>query len=374
MRFTEIPGMIEEKDALIQSVERNHLSHALMFSGPEGNASFSLAMAFSAYINCEQLVGHDSCGKCSSCIKIDKLVHPDVQYVFPVAATGGIKGKDVVSASYMKEWREFALNNPYGTLSDWNRFFGAENKQSIISKEESRQIIKSLSLKAYEGNYKILIVWQPEWMHPASANALLKIIEEPPPKTVFIFITYDEEKILPTIQSRVQVIKIRGFTDQEISSVLEEKYGLPPEKAFQLAHLADGNLKEAEKHIDNVEEDNHVLFRDWMRACFKKDLVALIEWSENFQKMSKIAQKSLLRYGLNIFRETLVYAYADEKLNRLEGKDIDFVSNFSSVVGGDKIEEITALFNKSYYHLERNANPRILMMDISISMSKMFSR
>ncbi|MBX9850165.1 MAG: DNA polymerase III subunit delta [Cytophagaceae bacterium] len=369
MLFSEIPGLDEVKKTLINSVKSNHVHHAQLFMGTEGSANLAMAIAYATYINCEEKKEDDSCGTCPSCIKFKKLAHPDINFVFPISTTKNIP-KDPMSSLFMKEWRTFVLENPYGNLNDWANHIGAENKQLNISVEESRNIIKTLSLKAFEAEYKILFIWQPENLHTSAANALLKILEEPPVKTVFLLVANNLEKILGTIQSRTQKVKIRSFTDDELKKGLVSKFQMEEKKASQLAYMADGNFNEALRLDQEAEEDHHVFFRDWMRICYKKNnWPELIEWSENFQKLGREMQKSLLQYGLNMLRETLVYSYAGDKLVRLQNEDLKFVQGFSKVLNEPKVEAIAEQLNQAHYHIERNANPKITFLDVSLYIS-----
>lgn len=374
MRFADITGLEEEKQRLIRAVEQDHVAHAQMLLGPEGSGKLALAWAYIAYLNCENRQAEDSCGQCAACRKIDQLAHPDVHFVFPVSATKNVKGKDVISASYMKEWREFVRRNPYGELSDWSHAFGAENKQLNISREESRHIVRNLSLKAFEGRYKIMLIWRPEYMHVTAANALLKILEEPPERTVFIMVAQDAEKLLATIISRVQIMQVRAFSDEEITQELTQKLKTPEAQAAQLAHLAEGNLREAFRLTENVEDDTHKMFHDWMRLCYTWDFTQLMLWSERFHKMSKASQQSLLQYGLNMLRETLLAHYDDGTLSRLKGEEQAFVSNFSKVVSPTKLDLMVTAITESAYHLERNASPKILFTDLSLQLAKILRR
>lgn len=372
MLFSEIPGLEEIKQTLIQSVVANHVHHAQLFMGTEGSANLALALAYATYINCENKGEHDSCGQCPSCIKFNKLAHPDINFVFPVSTTKQVP-KEPMSSSFLKDWRNFVLENPYATVNDWGNFIGAENKQLNIGVEESRNIVKTLSLKAFEAEYKILFIWYPENMHVSAANALLKILEEPPYKTIFLLVTNNSEKLLTTILSRTQKIKIRSFTEEEISAALQQKQQVEAKKATQLAYLADGNYNEALRLLKEVEEDHHLFFRDWMRVCYKKNnLTELTEWAENFHKMGREVQKSLLLYGLNILRETLVYSLTGGDLVRLASEDLKFVEGFSKVLSEEKVEMICRNLNEAHYHIERNANAKIVFLDVSLIISRIF--
>lgn len=370
MRFADITGLQDIKDSLRNAVANNHVAHAQLFDGPTGSANLALALAFASYVNCESPEEQDSCGRCASCIKIDKMVHPDFHFVFPVSSTKKVTGKDVISASYLTEWREFLAQSKYRTLSDWNNFYGAENKQGNISKEESRQIIKNLSLKAFEAKYKIMLIWLPENMHPSAANGILKILEEPPERTLFLLVSNDSEKLLTTILSRTQKVKIRAFRDEELSQILQEDAGLDVTQASRIAQMADGNLVEAFKLIDNSDDDIHKMFRDWMRLCFSRDFTQLVAWADLFQKMTRVAQNNLFQYGLNVMRETLIHHHVGEELNRVQGEDLGFIQNFGKVMTADKVERASKELNTASYHLERNANAKILFLDLSLQLFK----
>jgi len=293
-----------------------------------------------------------------------------MHFVYPVSSTKNITGKDVISTNFLKEWRSFILSNPYGDVSQWAVAFGAENKQVNISKEESRQIIKRLSLKAFEGKYKIMIIWLPEYMNGASANAILKILEEPPERTLFLLVCNDDEQLLTTILSRTQIIKIRQFGDQEIIKLLIEQQGIDENKAKQIAHLANGDFNEAITLLEGSEEDNHDLFRSWMRLCFAYDFTNMVEMAESFQKSGKIAQRSLLQYGLSMMRESLLATVGASEMHRIQGEEEKFIENFSKVMTFEKVEKLSKLLNDALYHLERNASAKITFMNLSLQIAR----
>ena len=374
MRFADIVGLDEVKASLISSVKRNHLAHAQLFFGPEGSGNLAMALAFATYLNCTNRQAssddiEDACGQCPSCQKMAKYIHPDMHFVFPVSATKNISGKDVVSSSYLPDWRNFLIKNPYGNLSQWMLEYGGEDKQANISKEESRQILRNLSLKAFEGNYKIMLIWLPEYMHVSAANGILKILEEPPAKTIFLLVSADVEKLLTTILSRTQIFKIRGFKDQEIAEFLSTKKELDPEKAEQLARLSNGSLNAALNSINDTKDDNHNLYSQWMRFCYERNFSKLIHLADEFHQLNKDAQKALLLYGLNILRETLVYPYISKEQSRLQGDERLFVERFSKVMQWNKVQLISEKLNEAFYHIERNASPKILFLDLSLQIA-----
>lgn len=374
MRFGNIHGLEETKKHLISSAQRNHVAHAQLFSGVEGSALLPMALAFASYLNCENPTDTDSCGECGSCSKSYKYIHPDIHFVFPVSSTEKITGKEVVSKSYLPAWRNFLIDNPYGNTVDWAIAFGGENKQLNISRQESREMIDALSLKAFEGKYKIMIIWMPELMHPAAANGILKILEEPAAKTVFLLVSPQKEQLLKTIRSRTQLIRIPPFTNTELIHLLVNEYTIESTKAKQLAHLADGSLRTALMIHQEADINLHTMFIDWMRNCFAHNFIELSSDAEKFASLAKSAQKTLLLYGLEILRESLVAGQEEDKLLRMTGDEKIFVKKFSKTLNTNLIDLLARQLSESHYHLERNANAKIVFMNLSIIFSNSFKR
>ena len=372
MTFSDIPGLESTKEKLYRTIESGKIAHAQLFSGAQGSGNLSMALAYAALLNCTNRLNGDACDECPSCRKIRKLIHPDLHFVFPVSSAKNKTGKEVISDSFITEWRKFILQNPYGGPYEWSMEFGGENKQLNISKEESRNIIKKLSLKSFEGEYKVMIIWLAEFMHPAAANAILKLLEEPPEKTVFLLISYDYEQIISTILSRVQLLKIRSFNKDEISNYLIEKHEIKPNRAIQIANIASGDLNLAIKLIDEVEDDIHKLFQEWMRICFLNDHSNMVPWAEDFFKADKINQKGLFKFGLTILRESLMILNGAGGSLSLADSENKFVTNFSKTLDLAKLEKLYNLLNSAYYHLERNGNPKIIFLDTSLQIASIF--
>jgi DNA polymerase-3 subunit delta' len=367
MLFKDIIGQEEVKKRLIHSVQENRVSHAQLFLGAEGSGALPLAMAYAQYILCKTRRGGEACGICSSCTKSNKLVHPDIHFVYPVALK---KGEVEKSTDVAAEWREAILENPYLNLSDWFSHLNAENKQPIIGVEESGEILRKLSLTTYEGEFKVMIIWMPEKMNIAAANKLLKILEEPPDKTLFILVSENEEALLRTIYSRTQLIKVNRISDEEIKKALIEKNQLAPTDAARIAYLADGNYNAALKLTgENIEENLHLnKFREWIRMCFKVDVVGLISWVEEIanSKVGRENQKVFLLYGLNILRECLVEMYGDKKLLRVDGEELDFVKKLSTLIDGNICKQLSDELNEAIIHIERNGSAKLIFTDLSL--------
>lgn len=374
MQFKDIIGHESIKSRLIKTVNEGRISHAQLFLGPEGCGNLPMAIAYSQYISCEKKTEVDSCGACSSCVKIQKLIHPDLHFVFPVASSAEVKEKPV-SANYLNHWREVNSDEPYLSLSKWQSKIETGNKQLLISKNESESILKILNLKTYEAEYKTMIIWYPERFNIASANKLLKIIEEPPSKTLFILVAHNAEQIISTILSRTQLVKIGRIKEEDLQNELIKKYRIEPSVAKNIAHQSDGDFIKAQKLVEHseLEETFHELFKDWMRGAFKGDVPALITWSEEIAKPSygRETQKQFLKYALHLFRESLIKNYGAEEMERVASNEVDFLSNFAPYIHGANCIEIIELFNDASYHIERNANPKILFLDLSLKLTKL---
>lgn len=369
MLFAQIRGLEDTKKRLLHAVQHDNIAHAQLFLGKEGSPNLPMALAYINYVNCENRTDTDACGECPSCAKNAKAVHPDMHFVFPVSSTKKISGKDVVSNSFLTEWRQFLSEQPYGNLNTWSTYYGGEDKQVNISKEESRHIIKNLALKSFEAKYKAMLIWLPEYMHPSAANGILKILEEPPENTLFILVSNNRDRLLTTILSRTQIVSIPNFSDEDIKQYLLAKGNIDEQKATSVANLADGNIAKADRLLNNLEDDNHNIFANWMRDCFRRDFTSLVNAAEEYHRANKLAQRSLLEYGLNIYREALIHQVSPG-LKRSNGALDGFIDNFSKVLTLDKTEKITRLMNDAHYHLERNGSAKMIFLDLSLQIAR----
>ncbi|MDA1267958.1 MAG: hypothetical protein O2829_02580 [Bacteroidetes bacterium] len=379
MQFAAIPGLPETKEKLLNAVKLNHLAHALLFHGPEGSANLTLAIALASYLFCEAKTEIDSCGTCGSCQRINKLILPDLNFAFPVVASakedeGDEEAKEEKS-DLMANWRKFVLGQPYGNVHDFIYFNGFEKKQLNITKAAARKMIQTLSLMSFEGGYKIMLIWAPEYLHPSAANALLKIIEEPPAKTLFLLVTSQADQLLTTILSRTQKILVRAFSDEEIRSHLVDSGRCEANAAAQIAMLADGNMRVAFRLIDQVEDQTVRQMRDWFRLCATKNLKELFLLSEDFHKADKESQKSLMLAGLNVTREILLKNLDMDHLLRTTDEDRAFINNISKkVLTEEHALQLYQTFNAAHYHLERNGNAKMIFTDLSMEILLMMSK
>ena len=368
MTFADIPNQAAVKALLRQSVQRQHVAHAQLFRGQEGGAALALALAYAQFLNCEARAADadDSCGHCPACAKTAKLAHPDLNFIVPVTTTKTV-AKDAVSSKFMAEWRAFVLDNPYQGLNDWMQHIGAENKQGNISKDEAVQILKLVSLKAFEARFKIVILWLPELMHPAAANAVLKLLEEPPPATIFLLVSHAPEQLLPTIISRVQPVVVRPFSEDDITVYLRDEYRVPEVKARQVAQLAEGSLGAAIASRDaNADHDYFEFFAKWMRLSFSQKAADILKLSEEFQKLGRENQKELLSYSLGLLRKVLLFGINPQFVPHLATGEQQFVAGFAKFVTPRNADLLTKELTDAHYHIERNANAKMVFVDSSL--------
>ena len=372
MRFSDIPGLEDEKKRLIESFKSNTIHHAMLFIGQRGSANLSLALAFSSYINCENRSENDSCGKCPSCIKMDKLIHPDVNYVFPVAPTTKIN-KEVISDKFIESWRSTVIESPYLNVDDWFEIYGFENKQPNISKDEVRNLVKKLTFKPFESLYKINIIWLPEYLNISTSNAILKILEEPPGNTLFFLVTNNDQKLISTIKSRVQSFKIKRFSDNDMKKYLSINKDVSEDEVDQAIYLSDGDINNAQKYLYASNSEDLETLKVWMRACYSQNFGEINTQVEWFNSLSKIKKRTFLTYSLKLMREALVSSI-DESLSRISDSEMVFISKFRNTLNSQDFENIIIAIDENIRFLDRNANPKILFLDLSIKISDLFKK
>ena len=370
MRFSDIPGLKEEKKRLISFFKSGKIHHALLFFGKEGSGNLPLALAFATYLNCEKKIENDSCGECPSCIKMQKLIHPDLHLIFPVAPSPKIT-KEVISDKFVESWRISFMENPYMNVKDWFEVCGIENKKPNISKDEAKNIIKKLILKPFQSKQKINLIWLPEYMHNTTANALLKIFEEPPGDTLFFLVSNNHQKLLKTIISRVQMFKVNNFEPNDIKKYLS-KYDEKSERDVDSAiFLSDLSINAAEKILLDLEDDNLSFLKDWLRNCYSENFLEINKEMEWFNNLSKMSKRAFLHYSLKLMREALV-SKIETSLVKVSTEEEKFINNFKKTLDQDSLADIILLFDKSISNLDGNANPKILFLNLSIKLSNFF--
>ena len=382
MQFYSITGQKETKEQLVQMVQHNRLSHALLFLGKEGSGALQLALAFAQYIVCApkplegglfaaaepetenpKLKTQDSCGICPACKKANELIHPDIHFSYPVITRK--PGEKPISTDFIKEWREFIVSNPYGNVYDWLQFIGAENKQGNITANECADIIHKLSLKSFESEYKILIMWMPEFLGK-EGNKLLKLIEEPPPNTLFILVAENEDLILPTILSRTQLVKIPMLSNLEVEAALELNAGVNIEKAQQVAAIAEGNYREALQLLQHADDDWEAMLREWLNAIIRTGPVAQVKWIDETAKMGREKQKQFLKYFIHLLEEAVRIRVIATTDNEQQTTNTDFAHRLNKICDLSQQEAIITELDKASYYIERNANAKMLFHALSI--------
>lgn len=375
MLFSQIIGQEDVKKKLIQSVRDNRVAHAQLFLGPEGSGSLALAIAYAQYINCTNRSENDSCGVCPSCKKINNLVHPDLHFVFPNAATKTIKS-NTESDMLLSEWRDFvASTEAYGSLQDWYKSLEIENKQGMINVRDAATIMHKLNLKTYEAEYKIAIIWMADKFNITAANRLLKMLEEPPEKTVFLLVAENQEDLLSTIRSRTLLMKVPKLSVEEIQSALIHKFGCDFNTAHNAALISNGDWNAASHYIDDSEDEKLFFncFQRWMRYCFRFSASELIDFIANdIKPLGREKQKNFLAYGLKVFHNAILHNNGLRNNVLLPDNELAFLNNFAPFVSNNNIGLITELFEESIRQIERNGNASLIFMDDSYKIFNYF--
>jgi DNA polymerase-3 subunit delta' len=378
MQFSEILGQEHIKSHLTKSADLGRIPHAQLFVGPEGSGTLPMAIAYAQYIICSNQNAENS-GSNEACnIKFQKISHPDLHFIYPTVSTDEVKTKPK-SIDFITEFRQFLEQNPYGSLFDWYQMLGVKNKQGEIRVDDAQEILKSLALKSYEGGYKIMIIWMADKLNIAASNKLLKLLEEPTDRTVFILISENEEDIIQTIRSRCQVLHFNGLSEKVIAEALISKENIESKTALKIAHQAQGNFNKA---LQLLQPDSESVFFekwfvDWVRAAFRAKgnaaaIQDLIQWSEQIAGLGRETQKKFLHFCIDMFRQALLLNYQTPSLVYMEPQVEKFkLENFAPFVNGNNINAIFKELSDAMYHIERNGNPKIILTDLSIKLTRL---
>ena len=381
MLFSEILGQDYIKSHLTKSATLGRIPHAQLFVGPEGSGVLPMAIAYAQYVLCNNL-DDENTGENTSCnLKFESISHPDLHFIYPTITTDEVKTKPK-SIDFIGDWRKFVKQNPYGSLFDWYNFLGAGNKQGEIRVDDAQEMLKSLSLKSYEGGYKVMIVWMADKLNIAASNKLLKFLEEPTDKTLIILISENEEDIIQTIRSRCQVLLFNGLPEKIIAEALTSKHNIESKMAIKIAHQAQGNFNKALQLLQTDNEDLHFekWFVDWVRAAFRAKGNAtaihdLIAWSEHIATLGRETQKKFLHFCIDMFRQALMLNYEAPSLVYLEPQVEKFkLENFAPFVNGNNIHDIFKELSDAMYHIERNGNAKIILTDLSIKLTRLIHK
>lgn len=381
MLFSQILGQESIKSHLTKSASLGRIPHAQLFIGPEGSGALAMAMAYARYILCQNIGLENEGGNAACNLKFDHFSHPDLHFIYPTVTTTDVKTKPK-SSDFISDWRQFISENPYGGLFDWYKLLGVENKQGEIRVDDATDILKAFSLKSYEGGYKIMIVWMAEKLNISASNKLLKMLEEPEDKTLFILITENESAIIQTIRSRCQALHFMGLPEKIIAETLVSTNNTDLKLAIKIAHQAQGNWNKA---LQILQEDNEELpfeewFVVWVRAAFRAKgnaaaIQDLILWSEQIAGLGRETQKKFLHFCIEMFRQAMLLNYQTADLVYLEPKTEKFcLENFAPFVNGTNINDIFKEISDAVYHIERNGNAKIILTDLSIKLTRLIHK
>lgn len=395
MLFRDIIGQLAVKQHLAEMVEHNRLSHALLFLGKEGSGALPLAIAFAQYIvslpvsknqpavadlfgNMEApaaapagFIHPDDAGTMPAFVRAKDLVHPDLHFSYPVIPRK--PGDKPISTDYVSEWREFVKLHPYGNVYDWLQFIGAENKQGNITAHECADIIRKLNLKTFESEYKVLVMWMPEYLGN-EGNKLLKLIEEPPPNTLFILVAENESLVLPTILSRTQLVKVPALDTEDIARALTERAKLSPDKARQTAAVSEGNYREAILLIQHAEEDWQGLLRTWLNAIIKQELATQVKWIDDAAKLGRERQKQFLRYFNHLLEQAIRLQAMGAQNIELPENEKDFAGRLNKIATIEQQQAMIHELDNAVYYIERNANAKLLFHALTIKLFHIIAR
>ena len=374
MRFKQVVGNKKIKNQLISSVENNRIAHAHLFSGESGGSKLIIAIAFAQYINCKNKLNEDSCGDCPSCKKYENLTHPDLHLIFPVLTNSKIKKP--TSDNYITEFREEVLKNPYLTLNNWFDIFSKDNKtgkQGHIYIQEIESLHNKMLLKTYESEYRIVILWMPEYMQLSTSNKILKILEDPPEKTIFILVSEKPQNLLSTIISRLQITNVTNNTQNEKEEIVRNQNIIDEDEIKNMLNIKNGNLGDTIFLLNNdIKEENYLEeFKTWMRLCYAMRFQELIQWTNDRSQKGRMDQSRFLEFSLKIIRMCLIYNYANTNIINPTEKETVFLSKFHTFINKNNITEITKRIESSIRNIERNANPKITIFELSLQLIKL---
>jgi len=371
MQFKDVIGQDSIKQKLIQAVAEDRIPHAQLLVGPPGNGKLTLALAFAQYINCSDKQHNDSCGVCSSCRKYSKLIHPDLHFTIPVVKTTSIDKP--TSSDYMTKWRQYFGENPYPQYEKWMQIIADENKQGAIYVDEAKDLIHKLNQKSYEAEYKVSIIWLPETMNITCANKILKILEEPPTKTIFILISEAEEKLLSTIRSRCQFIRVPKISDRDLETAIADIAELTNTNPATIARLARGNYYMALEIMQNDElrKYNFQQFTSVMRNGYGRKLQEILSWSEEIAGIGRVRQMGFLKYCGEFLRENFLFNLKEPDLIYMDDQENEFSHKFAPFINEKNVLSLFHEFEKAYTDISMNGNAKLIFTDLGLKVSRL---
>lgn len=381
MEFSQIVGQSHIKDALIYNAQNARIPHAQLFIGPDGSGTLAMAIAYAKFIlcNCNDKLSPSGSQACA--VKVENFSHPDLHFVYPVTTTDQVK-RNASSDQFLSQWATFLKNNPYANLFDWYNHIDVQNKQGQIGVDEALQITKKLALKSYEGGYKIMIIWMADRLNVEASNKLLKLLEEPPKKTLFILVAENQKSILPTILSRCQLVNFNALSPLDIQQALIQTQNCSQQQASLIARQAQGSYNKALKLLSTKDqvEPFEKWFVQWVRAAFRAKgnaavIQDLIQWSEELSSIGREQQKQFLEFCIELFRQALLLNYQSENLVYYQTTVDNFkLEKFAPFVNGANIQEIFQELSQAIYHIERNGSAKMIFTDLSIKLTRLIHK
>ena len=371
MQFKDVIGHRPTKELLIQLAQEHRVPHAILLIGPPGNGKLAMALAFAQYLNCKNKTETDSCGVCSSCLKYKKLIHPDLHFTIPVIKTSSISKP--TSSDYLTKWREYFIANPYPLYERWNQTIAEENKQGMIYVDEASDIIQKLNKKSYEADYKVSLIWLPETMNLTCANKILKILEEPPANTLFMLVTEEEQRLLSTIRSRCQTIRLPKIDEQDLAEALVNHPSLAENNPNIVARIANGNYILAEELLleDEVRRYNYRQYTTLMRSGYGRNLQELLAWSDELSAIGRTRQIRFLRYCSEFTRENFMSNFQQPELVTMDENEEKFARKFAPFIHEKNVMHLFSEFEKSLKDIASNGNAKAVFTDMALKVSKL---
>ena len=376
MKFADIIGQSALKRHLAESIDRGRISHAQLFTGSAGTGALPLAIAYAQYLNCPNRKDGDSCGECPSCRQTAELAHPDLHFVFPVNKQGKKAGEVVLSAEFMPQWREIvAHTGGYFTPQQWYDMLDlGKTLRGIISAKEADETIRRLSFKSFESEYKIMLIWLPETMNDEAANKILKILEEPWEKTIFLMVSERPDLLLPTIISRTQEVAVPRLAIEDLMPMVEGD----EQQRMSIARLAAGDLIEMRRlsggEEDAVRKESFDLFCRLMRLSYNDKHLELIDWADEVATLTREQQRSMLRHAARLLRESYMLHAGLGSISYLWGEEAAFCNKFAPFIGNQNIEFLIGEIEQAMRQVSQNGNPRIIFTHFALSVSKQINR
>jgi DNA polymerase-3 subunit delta' len=376
MYFSDIPAPSYLKDRLLYMAQQKQVPHAHLFWGPVGNAALPLALAFTTYLTCHHPSAEDACGTCKSCLQLGKFTHPDVKFIFPTLTAAAASASGASGSNVLAAWSAFLQEQPYGHLLDWSNYIGTSKSQPLITKAAITELTQYILLNALESNYKVNLIWLPEYMHPAAAHALLKILEEPTAaQVVFLLISHSPENLLGTIRSRLQQMYIPPFTDEAMQQIITQHYQQQLSDTADVAtiiKLAAGNAQKAYQLITNNQNDLMQHFTHWMRSCYAYDFSKVLATVDVFHEYEKATQKHFLVYSVWMLRQIWIARLQVTQLLKVQQPEKEIIQKLGTILDEGTIQQMNAWIQQAHFCIERNVNPKIVFLNLSLKVVQRF--